>query len=141
MKIVFVCTGNTCRSPLAESLARAAIPAHHFGSRGLAAFPGAPVSTYSAELIERHHLPAVGPATPFSDEDAEADLILTMSQQHKDSIRSLYPLANVYTLAEYASCSPADIVDPYGGHFAHYEQVFTELRAHIDNLAKKLPPV
>ncbi|TDL96783.1 low molecular weight protein arginine phosphatase [Macrococcus brunensis] len=141
MKIIFVCTGNTCRSPLAESLAQSAIPSHLFESRGLAAFPGAPVSEYSAELISRHQLPAVGPAMAFTEEDAEVDLILTMSRQHKKNIQSLYPAANVYTLSEYASDSQRDIADPYGGHFAHYEQVFTELRKHIDNLAKKLPPV
>ncbi|TDL95407.1 low molecular weight protein arginine phosphatase [Macrococcus carouselicus] len=140
MKIIFVCTGNTCRSPVAESIAKSQIAAHDFQSRGLSAFTGSPVSAYSAELIEKHDLPAAGSAALFTAEDIAADLILTMSSSHKAFILSEYPEANVYTLAEYASDSGMDIADPYGGNLADYEQMFTEIRKHIDNLAEKLKP-
>ncbi|GGB12319.1 low molecular weight protein arginine phosphatase [Macrococcus hajekii] len=138
MNIIFVCTGNTCRSPLAESLAKARIENHSFESRGISAFEGAPISVHSAQLLQQHHLPPAGHARLFTEQDAQADLILTMSESHKYFIQRHFQAANVYTLAEYASHSARSIADPYGGSLADYEQTFTEIRNHIDNLAEKL---
>ncbi|MFP4930605.1 low molecular weight phosphatase family protein, partial [Staphylococcus pseudintermedius] len=99
MKIVFVCTGNTCRSPLAESIAKQLMPDFEIVSRGLMAHEGQSISPHSRELLRRHELPIPNGAQLFDAGDAEADLILTMTTAHRQMIQAMYgPQVNVYAL-------------------------------------------
>ncbi|KAA1039260.1 low molecular weight protein arginine phosphatase [Macrococcus equipercicus] len=138
MRIVFVCTGNTCRSPLAESIARSLSEQHDFASRGLAAYNGAPVSFYSAALIREHALPEPSAAEQFQPEDAHADLILTMSSSHQQHIKALYPEANVYMLSEFAAGETAGIADPYGGDRSAYQHAYNQIAEYVRQLLEKL---
>ncbi len=138
MRIIFVCTGNTCRSPLAESIAKSLSDAHDFTSRGLSAFDGAPVSQHSRTLIHQHGLPEPSPAQQFSQQDADVDLIVTMSADHKRYIELMYPEANVYTLSEYAAGETRNINDPYGGELRDYERVYDEIEHYVRQLLEKL---
>lgn len=138
MNIIFVCTGNTCRSPLAESVAKSQVSDYHFESRGIAAFDGAPVSMNSAQIIEREGLPSVGNAALFTDRDAEADLILTMSSQHKAALLSRYPKANVQLLSEFAAGEIKDIADPYGGNLTRYDAAYREISHYVHLMFEKL---
>ncbi|MEJ7542702.1 low molecular weight protein arginine phosphatase [Staphylococcus intermedius] len=138
MKIVFVCTGNTCRSPLAESIAKQLMPDFEIVSRGLMAQEGQPISPHSRELIQRHELPNPNTAQLFDARDAEADLILTMTRSHQQMIQAVYGAeVNVYALNDYVDEDMA-VEDPYGGAFESYEQVFNQLTRMIEKLKSKL---
>ena len=102
MKIIFVCSGNTCRSPLAESIAKSLLPNDSIASRGLFAVEGQAISKESLELIHKYGLPEPSLAQTFRIDDLDADIILTMTQAHKDLIFSIYGRqSNVFTLNEY----------------------------------------
>ncbi|EGQ3488408.1 low molecular weight protein arginine phosphatase [Staphylococcus pseudintermedius] len=138
MKIVFVCTGNTCRSPLAESIAKQLMPDFEIVSRGLMAHEGQSISPHSRELLRRHELPIPNGAQLFDAVDAEADLILTMTTAHRQMIQAMYgPQVNVYALNDYVD-EDLPVEDPYGGQYEKYEQVFEQLTRMIDKLKSKL---
>jgi len=138
MRIIFVCTGNTCRSPMAESIAQTKLPEHVFASRGLYALNGQPISTHSKSILIENQLPVPYSATTFTELDLEADLILTMGQSHKMAIQQQYDYpSNVYTLNEYVE-QIGEVSDPYGGSKADYLKIFNELNLLIDSLKNKI---
>src|SRR5690625_4083506 len=104
--IMTVCTGNICRSPLAEQLLRARIGTpHQFLSSGLHAVPGAAMDENSATQSLKYGGSPGGISTQIEEDLVnQSDLILTMTQQQRDTLVSLFPLAvrKTYTLGEFA---------------------------------------
>lgn len=105
-----VCTGNICRSPLAEQLLRVRFaddPRFEVGSAGLHAVVGAPMDPAAArQLIAQGGDPAGLTGEQFSDDHAgAADLILTMTRAQRDETVKRFPRAarRVFTLAEFAA--------------------------------------
>lgn len=137
MKIIFVCTGNTCRSPIAESVAKHLLPDMEVESRGLYASEGQNISRQSLQIITQHHLPEPSHAQQFTLNDLDADLILTMSTSHKDLIQFQYGRhSNVYTLNEYVNVE-GEIEDPFGGSYEVYEKTFQNIYELIEKIKKK----
>ncbi|MCF6410918.1 low molecular weight protein arginine phosphatase [Pseudalkalibacillus salsuginis] len=107
MNILFVCTGNTCRSPMAEALLR------HYStgkievqSAGIYASYGSPASAQSIEVLKDEGIPCHHKSQPLTEDLAEwADLILTMTSQHKYVIISQFPdkMGKVHTIKEHVS--------------------------------------
>ncbi|WP_221567309.1 low molecular weight protein arginine phosphatase [Alkalihalobacillus sp. TS-13] len=107
MNILFVCTGNTCRSPMAEALLR------HYSkgkievqSAGIYAAYGSPASLQSIEVLKDEGILYNHKSQPLTEDLVEwADLILTMTTQHKQAIISQFPskLKNVHTIREHVS--------------------------------------
>lgn len=107
--ILFICTGNTCRSPIAEGLMRRlALDAGlelSIQSAGVAAMVGGPISAHSKKVLEDK-----GVQTDFASQAvnaelvAKADLILTMTLRHKQQVLSRFPEVadKIYALKEYA---------------------------------------
>lgn len=112
MRITFVCTGNTCRSPIAESIAKKMLVDDTINSEGLFAIDGQSVSPESLEVIMEHNFPEPTVAKQFSENDLNSDLILTMTDMHKQQLVSHYgDNGRIYQLSEYVG-EIGDIVDP-----------------------------
>ena len=141
-KIIFVCTGNTCRSPMAEAIYRnitedSQLPAE---SRGIVVLFPEP-STPKADMVRsNHNLALEGHVSrQLEGEDITADtLVLTMTERQKLHVLETYPISeNVFTLKEYNGES-GDVVDPYGGTLVDYEDCYNELIRLIKKTVYKL---
>lgn len=141
LKVLFVCTGNTCRSPMAEALFRLGSKSHEAYSCGLATEHGHPASPYAIEAVAElgADLKAHCSRQASAQLVAEADLILTMTEGHKRWLRSHFPEAQerIYTLREYVD-EEGEVADPFGGTAAVYRQTAKQLAELIEKLQKKL---
>jgi protein-tyrosine phosphatase len=152
--ILLVCTGNTCRSPMAETLLAhqltdADAPGKKLSARvasaGLAAMNGDRPSPQAVEVMRRRGLDLSHHQSRCADENLllSADLILTMTQNHLNAIVRNYPqLADrVHTLRH----DGGDVVDPIGGPVEVYEtcakQIDRELAMWVEKLGNDWLPV
>ena len=125
-RILFVCAGNTCRSPMAEILflhmLKQAGLAERFevSSAGLHAFPGDGGAPCAREAMAERSLDLSAHRSRLLSRElfAEEDWLVTMTQAQKQSVRQLHRTHNrVISLGEYAD---GDISDPYGENLAAY---------------------
>ncbi|MBC6315855.1 low molecular weight protein arginine phosphatase [Listeria grandensis] len=128
MNILFVCTGNTCRSPMAEKMLQWFKPDWKITSAGLAAQSGSPMSAESKAVLQEHGLPTYHVAKSLTNDLVDqADKIFVMTEQHRQAL--LYQFPNQKT--ELISPYDFDVADPYGGSKADYEYTFAELEEMI----------
>lgn len=134
-QIIFVCTGNTCRSPLAESYAKTKSGERNFASRGIMVTESS-VNPLSKQIIEEEKIE--GPSNPqeLTEADTSSSILLTMTSQHKSAIKQQYPEAEVHLLSEYAAGSDENIADPVGGSYNDYRETYAQMKSFIDKLFK-----
>ena len=103
LRVLTVCTGNICRSPMMEQMLRARLgdlsEYVDVSSAGTRARDGDEMTAQAAELSERYTgLPAAHRARLLRSEHVEAsDLVLTATREHRSAVVSLYPRASRYT--------------------------------------------
>ncbi len=110
IRLLYVCTGNTCRSPMAAALTaqlgkELALPFEvEVRSRGLYAVQGDPLSQYAREALGERGIAVEHEAAMLEEEDLKwADLVLTMTMQHKRHLWEEFPdyQDKTFTLKEY----------------------------------------
>jgi len=129
-KILFVCTGNTCRSPMAEALLRSKARERGLSveirSAGVSTIDGLPVSPNAVQALRQRDIEHKGISHRLTMDAVEwADLILTMTTSHKRSLLHLYPGAvdKAYTLKEYTNLTDSVLQD-----IEELEQLYSELQ-------------
>jgi len=146
-KILFVCSGNTCRSPLAEAIAKNILPGRldfraDISSAGASALDGSSASQFSIEVGQAHGLDLsqhgsrlLGPALI-----RHADLVVTMGARHREIVGTLDPDALDYTflLTNFSDHHFGDIPDPIGSGLETYERTYQLIRDCVESMASRL---
>ena len=135
VSILFVCTGNTCRSPMAELLFNAVAPAGvRASSAGLAAVAGAPLSGAAKTVLAERNISDRGfRSRPLSAPLAEAaTMIVGMTAAHCREIVRRYPECAAKTATLLAD---GDVPDPFGGDAAVYRRCLEQMLPAVRKLA------
>lgn len=140
-RILFVCTGNTCRSPMAEGLARLLAVERSlnlsFESAGVLRRDGYPATDNARAVlrarggdIDGHRSRQLGPSIL-----AEADLIIAMEEEHRLAVSGFQEAAGkeVLLLSEWAGETPLGpgIDDPVGASLARYQATAEEIESYL----------
>jgi len=154
--VLFVCTGNTCRSPMAEALAKDYLLKHNgekkplrIISAGLSAFPNAPASPQAREVMLKLDLDISAHRARLLTAELleDVDLILTMTAGHKKNLNEMLAAwkkdSKVYLLKEYAlgdklskteqeaNNQNGDILDPFGQSVEVYQACAQKLSTYV----------
>lgn len=143
MDILFVCTGNTCRSPMARAIAQKIFSDREINtsvsSAGIYAFQGSRASENSIMALEEIGIDLYKHIVVQLDEDLinKNDIVLTMTSEQRDSIISDYPKCKekIFTLGEYTKTNE-EILDPFGESTDVYRECREQLIRHINELSK-----
>lgn len=144
MKILFVCTGNTCRSPMAEGIARDLfskknIRNHFVLSAGIQNITGEPASDNTIMVMQEIDLDISRHISTLVRRELmeEADKILTMTIAQRDLLKIAYfDIDNidkkVQTISYFANGEDRDVIDPFFGDIEIYRKTRDEIKELIE---------
>src|SRR5215831_12864164 len=146
--VLFVCTGNICRSPMAEGIFRQAVQGqgnYRVVSAGLGAAAGQPPSTYAVQAVKELGIDISSLRSPMLTPELvqQADYIFGMTHNHVDTVTLLYPQSaeKVFLLREFdetLDLFEKDISDPIGGSFEVYLNCRDQIEQGIASLIRFL---
>ena len=152
-KIVFVCTGNTCRSPMAELLLKCrldelGLKGYTVNSAGIRAKRGDVINPKSAQVLEENGIEAEGfTSTKLTDKIVrESFAIVCMTESQKDFLTDMRwnafkkagEEAQENNVRSFYEITGYEVIDPYGKDIDCYRYVYGLLSAGIDRLIEKL---
>lgn len=140
-KVLFVCTGNTCRSPMAQVLANDIFDkgglALEACSCGVFAMDNNPASDHAVVVMGEYGLKlSTHKATPVKQGAVEeAAVIITMTSGHKSHLLQLFPqfAHKIHTMAEICA-EEGDVSDPFGGNKDFYQQCAKQIKSCLEKI-------
>jgi protein-tyrosine phosphatase len=145
LHVTFICSGNICRSPMAEKMF-----AHQISERGLAGavrvtsagtggwHAGGAADQRASHVLRAHGYPTAHCAAQIDDDHLSADLIVALGRNHVRMLRELgVPDDRIRMLRSFdprSAAHPLDVEDPYYGGQDDFEDVFAVIEAALPGL-------
>ena len=144
MRVLFVCTGNTCRSPMAEALLKEISEERNLeiqvDSAGVFAPEGQAASLNAVEVVGNVDIQEHKSKMLTKELMDWAELVLVMTKSHLSMVENMYPeeKEKTHLLLDYTEYVEKDVSDPYGGSLEEYERVKLQLEGAIFALLEKI---
>nr|WP_090341469.1 low molecular weight protein-tyrosine-phosphatase [Mycolicibacterium malmesburyense]CRL71393.1 protein-tyrosine-phosphatase [Mycolicibacterium malmesburyense] len=145
LHVTFVCSGNICRSPMAEKMF-----AHQISERGLGHavrvtsagtggwHAGEPADRRATHVLREHGYPTAHRAAQVNDDHMSADLVIALGRNHVRMLKDLgVPAERIRMLRSFdprSGAHPLDVEDPYYGEHSDFEDVFAVIETSLPGL-------
>lgn len=137
IRVLFVCTGNTCRSPMAMAVFNNSAKERglEYSAKSCGLFAdGSPISYNSKRALSDAGIELEHISTPVCEDLLrEADYVFGITDKHAKSIISLFP---EFTNKVYSF--PLNVFDPYGGDISVYRECLNQIKTGVDSILKVL---
>ncbi|MBN1897173.1 MAG: low molecular weight protein arginine phosphatase [Spirochaetes bacterium] len=148
MKFLFVCTGNTCRSPMAEMYFNYKVgqdSLHYASSAGILAYDGSPLSDNAKKVLCHFHIPfnQFFKSRSIKQEDMRNNhYILTMEEYQSQLLKNQFvSCSKKISLLSHMIDKNDDVTDPFPHDMENYMKTFEQIKEYIDLFINKLSSV